>query len=80
MQLWSRVSRVARHSMHMDASVDYCFTYLILILCKYLYHCIYGNTKQAIFNRWISLNMYKCIYNPGVASTHCVQQLCEISV
>ena len=62
----------------MDASVDYCFTYLILIPCKYLYQCIYGNTKQAIFNGWITLNMYKCTYNPGVASTHCVQQLCEI--
>ena len=57
MQLRSRVSRVARHGMHMidmDASVDYYFAYLILILCKYLYQCIYGNTKQAIFNGWIT--------------------------
>ena len=65
----------------------YCFTYLVLILCKYLYQCIYMVTQNrqylmdglSIF----SLNMpqTECTYNPGVAiaSTHCVQQLCEIS-
>ena len=70
----------------MDASVDYTagFTYSILIL--YASICISASmvtqNRQYLMDGLpiFSLNMYKCTYNPDVASTHCVQQLCEISV
>ena len=76
-ELRNYIATLCYFNASMHEIVDYCFTYLILILCKYLYQCIQNRHYLMDGLPIFSLNMYKCTYNPGVASMHCVQQLCE---